>query len=114
MMRFTRENGHTCLSVALGWDDYTRSRLLFADRVTVELFALDLHRGRIVYRYRLVALFLRPFVSKPSQRNPTSEAALNNGMRLTSPGSVAQKNFCEAHVSRRVFRRNADFQNHVK
>ncbi|MGZ4431586.1 MAG: translation initiation factor IF-1 [Gaiellales bacterium] len=52
MFRIVLDNGHTTIGYAAGKMRRYRIRIFLGDRVKVELSPYDLHRGRIVYRYR--------------------------------------------------------------
>jgi translation initiation factor IF-1 len=52
MYRVTLENGHEALAYMCGKMRRYRIRIAPGDRVTVELSAYDLDRGRITYRVR--------------------------------------------------------------
>ena len=52
MFRVELENGHTVLAYLSGKMRKYYIRVLFGDRVKVEMSPYDLTRGRITYRYR--------------------------------------------------------------
>ena len=52
MFRVELENGHKVLAHISGKMRMNFNKILPGDRVTVELSAYDLTRGRIVYRYK--------------------------------------------------------------
>ncbi len=52
MFRITLDNGHEMIGYAAGKMKRFRIRMAPGDRVTVEVSAYDLDRGRIVYRHR--------------------------------------------------------------
>jgi len=52
MFRVTLENGHQVLAHISGKMRMNFIKILPGDRVTVELSAYDLTRGRIVYRFK--------------------------------------------------------------
>lgn len=52
MFRVELENGHRVLAHISGKMRMNFIKILSGDRVTVELSAYDLTRGRIIYRYK--------------------------------------------------------------
>jgi translation initiation factor IF-1 len=52
MFRIALENGHQTLGYTAGKMRRYRIRMQPGDRITIELSAYDLGRGRIVYRHR--------------------------------------------------------------
>ena len=52
MFRIGLDNGHQTLGYTAGKMRRYRIRMLPGDRITIELSAYDLGRGRIVYRHR--------------------------------------------------------------
>ncbi len=52
MFRVELENGHKILAHISGKMRMNFIKILSGDRVTVELSAYDLTRGRIIYRYK--------------------------------------------------------------
>lgn len=52
MFRVELENGHRILAHISGKMRMNFIKILAGDRVTVELSAYDLTRGRIIYRYK--------------------------------------------------------------
>jgi translation initiation factor IF-1 len=52
MFRVELENGHRILAHISGKMRMNFIKILSGDRVTVELSAYDLTRGRIIYRYK--------------------------------------------------------------
>jgi len=52
MYKVGLDNGHQTLGYTAGKMRRYRIRVLPGDRITIELSAYDLGRGRIVYRYR--------------------------------------------------------------
>jgi len=52
MFRVELENGHRILAHISGKMRMNFIKILAGDRVTVELSAYDLSRGRIIYRYK--------------------------------------------------------------
>jgi translation initiation factor IF-1 len=52
MFKIALDNGHETLGYTAGKMRRYRIRMLPGDRVTIELSAYDLDRGRIVYRHR--------------------------------------------------------------
>ncbi len=50
MFRGTLDNGHSVLAHTSGKMRKNRIRVLVGDKVTVEMTAYDLTRGRIIYR----------------------------------------------------------------
>lgn len=52
MFRVELENGHKILAHISGKMRMNFIKILSGDRVTVELSAYDLNRGRIIYRYK--------------------------------------------------------------
>jgi translation initiation factor IF-1 len=52
MFRVRLENGHEVLATISGKMRMNYIRILPGDRVTVEMSAYDLSRGRITYRYK--------------------------------------------------------------
>lgn len=52
MFRVELENGHKVLAHISGKMRMNFIKILSGDRVTVELSAYDLTRGRIIYRYK--------------------------------------------------------------
>jgi translation initiation factor IF-1 len=52
MFRVALENGHEVLATTAGKMRRFRIRILAGDRVTVEVSAYDLRRGRITFRHK--------------------------------------------------------------